>query len=57
MFKRLFWLCMGAGFGFGASLWMQRALQGMTGRLTLGRLLSALVAAARALVASLAEAS
>ena len=24
MFKRLFWLMMGAGFGFGASFWMMR---------------------------------
>jgi len=24
MFKRLFWLMVGAGFGFGASFWMMR---------------------------------
>ena len=24
MFKRLFWLFMGAGFGFGASFWLMR---------------------------------
>jgi hypothetical protein len=24
MFRRLFWLVMGAGFGFGASFWMMR---------------------------------
>lgn len=24
MFKRLFWLTVGAGFGFGASFWMMR---------------------------------
>lgn len=24
MFRRLFWLCIGAGFGFGASFWLMR---------------------------------
>lgn len=24
MFRRLFWLCIGAGFGFGVSFWMMR---------------------------------
>ena len=27
MFKRLFWLMMGAGFGFGMSLWVQRKVK------------------------------
>ncbi|MEY2569462.1 MAG: hypothetical protein QOE35_3991 [Actinomycetota bacterium] len=27
MFKRLFWLVTGAGFGFGMSLWAQRAVK------------------------------
>jgi hypothetical protein len=27
MFKRLFWLMMGAGFGFGMSLWVQRTVK------------------------------
>ena len=25
MFKRLFWLCTGVGFGFGSSFWLMRA--------------------------------
>ncbi len=24
MFRRLFWLCIGAGFGFGVSFWLMR---------------------------------
>ena len=27
MFKRLFWLMTGAGFGFGMSLWVQRTVK------------------------------
>ncbi len=27
MFKRLFWLTVGAGFGFGASFWVTRAVR------------------------------
>ena len=27
MFKRLFWLVTGAGFGFGMSLWVQRTVK------------------------------
>ena len=27
MFKRLFWLCTGVGFGFGSSFWMMRAVR------------------------------
>ena len=27
MFKRLFWLTTGAGFGFGMSLWVQRTVK------------------------------
>ena len=27
MFKRLFWLMVGAGFGFGASLWVGRVVR------------------------------
>ena len=27
MFKRLFWLVMGAGFGFGVSFWLMRFLK------------------------------
>jgi hypothetical protein len=27
MFKRLFWMMIGAGFGFGASLWLTRTVR------------------------------
>jgi hypothetical protein len=27
MFKRLFWLMVGAGFGFGTSFWLMRAVR------------------------------
>ena len=27
MFKRLFWLCTGVGFGFGSSFWVMRAVR------------------------------
>jgi hypothetical protein len=34
MFKRLFWLFVGMGFGFGASFWVMRALRRTASRLT-----------------------
>jgi hypothetical protein len=27
VFKRMFWLCTGAGFGFGSSFWLMRAVR------------------------------
>jgi hypothetical protein len=27
VFRRLFWLCIGAGVGFGSSVWIQRRLR------------------------------
>lgn len=32
MFKRLFWLVTGAGFGFGASFWIMRAVRSTVDR-------------------------
>jgi hypothetical protein len=34
MFKRLFWLTVGAGFGFGASFWVTRAVRTTVARLS-----------------------
>ena len=37
MFKRLFWLTVGAGFGFGASFWVTRAVRTTVSRLSPAR--------------------
>lgn len=34
MFKRLFWLCVGVGLGFGLSVWMARAVKRTAERYT-----------------------
>lgn len=34
MFRRLFWLVMGAGFGFGVSFWMMRFVRETAARYT-----------------------
>lgn len=34
MFRRLFWLIMGAGFGFGVSFWMMRFVRETAARYT-----------------------
>jgi hypothetical protein len=34
MFRRLFWLIMGAGFGFGASFWIMRFVRETAARYT-----------------------
>lgn len=34
MFRRIFWLLMGAGFGFGASFWMMRFVRSTMERYT-----------------------
>lgn len=47
MFKRLFWLMVGAGFGFGASFWANRALRRTLARYTPDRLAAVLADAAR----------
>jgi len=32
MFRRLFWLCIGAGFGFGVSFWLMRWMRDTAAR-------------------------
>jgi hypothetical protein len=49
MFKRLFWLLVGASFGFGASFWLARAVKQTMERYAPERLSSDLAEAARAL--------
>ena len=49
MFKRLFWLLVGASFGFGASFWLARAVKQTVARYTPERVSSDLAQAARAL--------
>lgn len=34
MFKRLFWLFLGVGFGFGMSFWVSRMVKGKVARLS-----------------------
>jgi hypothetical protein len=49
MFKRLFWLIVGAGFGFGASFWMMRFVRETMQRYTPERMSSDLADALRGL--------
>jgi hypothetical protein len=49
MFKRLFWLLVGASFGFGASFWLARAVKQTMERYAPERVSSDLAQAARAL--------
>ena len=49
MFKRLFWLVMGAGFGFGVSFWLMRFLKGTAARYAPEKLSSDLTGALRQL--------
>ncbi len=53
MFKRLFWLMVGAGFGFGMSFWIMRVVRETAARYTPERLSSDLVGAVRQLGADL----
>ena len=48
MFKRLFWLMIGAGFGFGMSFWMIRFVRQTVERYTPERVSSDLAGALRA---------
>jgi hypothetical protein len=48
MFKRLFWLVVGAGFGFGVSFWLMRFVRQTVERYTLERMSSDLAGALRA---------
>ncbi len=49
MFKRLFWLIVGAGFGFGMSFWMTRVVKETVARYSPERVSSDLADALRAL--------
>jgi hypothetical protein len=49
MFKRLLWLIIGAGFGFGVSFWVLRFVRDTVERYTPGRLSSDLADALRSL--------
>ena len=48
MFKRLFWLVVGAGFGFGVSFWLMRVVRQTVERYTPERMSSDLAGALRA---------
>jgi hypothetical protein len=47
VFKRLFWLVVGAGFGFGMSFWVMRAVRQTVERYTPERVSNDLVTALR----------
>jgi hypothetical protein len=49
VFKRLFWLALGVGFGFGLSFWLTRYLREAIARYGPERLASDLAGAARSL--------
>jgi hypothetical protein len=53
MFKRLFWLVVGAGFGFGMSFWLMRFLRDTAARYAPEKLSSDLAGAVRQLGADL----
>ena len=56
MFKRLFWLVVGAGFGFGVSFWLMRMVRSTVERYSPDRVSADLAGAIRALGADLREA-
>lgn len=56
MFKRLLWLLIGVGFGFGVSFWLMRVLRSTVERYTPERLSDDLASALRALGSDLREA-
>ena len=49
MFKRLFWLAVGIGFGFGMSFWLTRYVRDAVARYTPERLSNELAGALRGL--------
>ncbi|MGQ0832988.1 MAG: hypothetical protein ACT4OV_15075 [Microthrixaceae bacterium] len=53
MFRRLFWLMMGAGFGFGMSFWLTRFVKETAARYSPERVSSDLAGAVRGLGADL----
>lgn len=56
MFKRLFWLMVGAGFGFGVSFWLMRFVRETTRRYSPEQVSTDLAGAARRLGEELKEA-
>jgi hypothetical protein len=50
MFKRLFWLATGAGFGFGMSLWVQKTVKRTAARYSPPRLASELATSVKSAV-------
>lgn len=56
MFKRLFWLMVGAGFGFGVSFWLMRFVKETAARYTPERVSADLAGAVRGLGQDLREA-
>jgi hypothetical protein len=56
VFKRLFWLMMGAGFGFGMSLWVMRVVRETVERYSPHRISSELTGAAHAVGVDLRQA-
>ena len=57
MFKRLFWLLMGVGFGFGVSFWVMRFVRSTMERYTPERVSSDLAGALKQLGADLKDAA
>ena len=56
MFKRLFWLMVGAGFGFGVSFWLMRFVRSTVDRYSPERVSGDLAAALRSLGSDIREA-
>ncbi|HJR25309.1 MAG TPA: hypothetical protein VJ804_07535 [Acidimicrobiales bacterium] len=56
MFKRLFWLVVGAGFGFGISFWLMRWVRETAARYAPDRVSSELAGAVRGLGQDLRDA-
>jgi hypothetical protein len=57
VFKRLFWLIVGAGFGFGVSFWVMRFVRETVTRYSPERMSSDLAGALRSLGADIREAA
>lgn len=57
MFKRLFWLIMGAAFGFGVSFWLMRAVRDAANKYTPSGAAETVSAALRQLGSDLREAA
>ena len=56
MFRRLFWLIVGAGFGFGVAFWLMRFVRSTVERWSPERVSSDLAGAGRSFGADLREA-